>query len=240
MNIADRIKKTEKWTPAVKPQPADSRNEQIGQWAAQVAVTADPSRAFEDATTQSSSSRYSPSSALALNDYVHTTPGKSSSSSVSRFVRLAGSSSMHSSIKEAVHKSSILLVDRSDDVHSVNKTSAIADSSHEDSPNTKTGNASHAEDVSDRGVTSSSQPFSSSPLSQPTLSKIGKLALSPATVPHSQIHRLREPVSTRKLPARESIILLKASTVNGFKFPPWDKNPSADEFVPRDGVDHYT
>ncbi|RAR07644.1 cysteine proteinase [Stemphylium lycopersici] len=234
MNVADRIKKTEKWTPAAKPQPASSRNEQIGQWAAQVAVAADPSGALEEATTQSSSSRYNPSSTLAPNDNIQATPGKSSSSSsssVSRFVRRATTFSTRSSVKEAAHKSPILLIDLSDDAPSVDRTNAVADTSHEDSPNTKTGNTSHAEDVSDRDVKSSPQLL---------LSKPSKLALSPATAPHSQIHRLREPVSTRKLPARESIILLKASTVNGFKFPPWDKNPSADEFALRDGVNHYT
>jgi calpain-7 len=47
----------------------------------------------------------------------------------------------------------------------------------------------------------------------------------------SQIRRLKEPLSTRKRSKREEIIILRASVVNGFKFPPWEKMPSASEFT---------
>lgn len=43
----------------------------------------------------------------------------------------------------------------------------------------------------------------------------------------SKIKKLREPVSTRILTKAEEILLLKASKLNGFKFPPW-KNPPLD------------
>ncbi|OJD21454.1 hypothetical protein ACJ73_07203 [Blastomyces percursus] len=42
--------------------------------------------------------------------------------------------------------------------------------------------------------------------------------------------RLREPVSTRNLSNREQIILLEASKLNGFVFPPWSAVPNASEF----------
>ncbi|OAK95249.1 cysteine proteinase [Phaeosphaeriaceae sp. SRC1lsM3a] len=54
---------------------------------------------------------------------------------------------------------------------------------------------------------------------------------SPSKTVYSHVHRLTEPISTRRRAKREDIILLKASMVNGFKCPPWDRNPSPDEFV---------
>jgi hypothetical protein len=77
------------------------------------------------------------------------------------------------------------------------------------------------------------------PLLQPKLPTAGTPALAPSAASYSQIHRLPEPVSSRKLPPKESIILLKASMVNGFKFPPWDKTPSADEFALQEGADLF-
>ncbi|TKX24499.1 calpain family cysteine protease [Elsinoe australis] len=47
---------------------------------------------------------------------------------------------------------------------------------------------------------------------------------------------LREPVSTRPLSKAEQIIILKASYVNGSKFPPWQGPPDAAEFANNDGV----
>lgn len=41
---------------------------------------------------------------------------------------------------------------------------------------------------------------------------------------------LREPLSTRQLPKSEQILLLKASYLNGFKFPPWTSSPAPSEF----------
>ena len=46
----------------------------------------------------------------------------------------------------------------------------------------------------------------------------------------SKVKKLIEPKSTRSLTKKEEILLLKASFLNGFKFPPWKKPPSASEF----------
>lgn len=68
----------------------------------------------------------------------------------------------------------------------------------------------------------------------------GLLASSlPSTAPYSQIHRLREPLSTRKRSKKEDIILLKASMVNGFKCPPWKENPSSSEFELQAGAEPF-
>jgi len=45
-----------------------------------------------------------------------------------------------------------------------------------------------------------------------------------------KIKRLKHPVSNRQLHTAEKIIILKASTLNGYKFPPWPQDPSASEF----------
>jgi hypothetical protein len=64
-------------------------------------------------------------------------------------------------------------------------------------------------------------------------------AASPSTAAYSHIRRLAEPRSTRKRSKREDIILLKASMVNGFKCPPWEKNPSPEEFTLQQGQDLF-
>ncbi|KAK3702819.1 cysteine protease [Vermiconidia calcicola] len=46
---------------------------------------------------------------------------------------------------------------------------------------------------------------------------------------------LQEPQSTRKLPNHEQILLLRASYLNGFKFPPWTTPPESSEFELKDG-----
>lgn len=132
------------------------------------------------------------------------------------------------------------LVDFSDDTFPVNVPSALTDASHEDSSNAKIGHDHHTKDIRNVELIPSATPHHSSQRPQPKAPMPQTAALSPSTAPHSQIHRLREPVSTRKLPAKESIILLKASMVNGFKFPPWDKTPSADEFTSEENVAPYT
>ena len=48
---------------------------------------------------------------------------------------------------------------------------------------------------------------------------------------YSRMQTLPEPVSTRKRSRKEEIVLLKASIVDGFKCPPWDKPPISTEFT---------
>lgn len=50
---------------------------------------------------------------------------------------------------------------------------------------------------------------------------------------------LREPQSTRKLPTQEQIMLLKASYLHGFKFPPWTADPEASEFDLKPGEELF-
>lgn len=50
---------------------------------------------------------------------------------------------------------------------------------------------------------------------------------------------LEAPQSSRSLPKAEHILLLKASYLNGFKFPPWTMPPAPDEFELKDGEDLF-
>ncbi|KAF2723461.1 cysteine proteinase [Polychaeton citri CBS 116435] len=51
---------------------------------------------------------------------------------------------------------------------------------------------------------------------------------------------LKEPRSTRELSRAEQILLLRASQLNGFKFPPWKDAPSNGEFEINDGEELFT
>lgn len=55
-----------------------------------------------------------------------------------------------------------------------------------------------------------------------------------------KISVLVEPKSDRKLPTSEQILLLKASQLNGFKFPPWIKAPQDSDFQLSADQEHFT
>jgi calpain-7 len=237
MAVANRIKSTDSWTPLVAPNSSSSRHERVGHWAAHVAGTATPDPAYGSSTRSNTShgdlfSTTGPIDGLA-------TSGKSSASSLSAFLHASDVSSTVPSFKQEARQGLMPLIDLSDDASLFHIPSAITDASHKDSSNAPI-DRDHPKSVSNDGLKSSVSPHSSSPRPQSKAPEPQTAALTPSTAPHSQIHRLREPISSRKLPPRESIILLKASIVNGFKFPPWDKAPSADEFVSEEGAAPYT
>lgn len=49
------------------------------------------------------------------------------------------------------------------------------------------------------------------------------------------VPELRHPTSKRKLTTREEIIILEGAKLNGFIFPPWDRQPLPSEFAVSDG-----
>jgi calpain-7 len=51
---------------------------------------------------------------------------------------------------------------------------------------------------------------------------------------------LVEPKSDRKLPTSEQILLLRASQLNGFKFPPWTNAPQDSDFRLSNGQERFT
>ena len=50
----------------------------------------------------------------------------------------------------------------------------------------------------------------------------------------------KEPTSSRVLPRSEQILVLRASILNGAKYPPWTKEPTPDDFALKDGDDLYS
>ncbi|KAF1843876.1 cysteine proteinase [Cucurbitaria berberidis CBS 394.84] len=235
MTVADKIKNAAEWTPLAKQQPAIKLNERIDQWAAEVAVNAEPKTTFEDMASRSSSSRYGPSSTTAPVENVRATSGKSLVSSNSAPLQRE-SMPQPETPQQGVHDAPILLIDVSDDQAPSldNVPSTPADAPHEDS---------HGVDSAvSPGVGVKSSPVPQSPAPRPHQShlKADLAALSsPSTASYSHIHRLAEPVSSRKRSKREDIILLKASMVNGFKCPPWKENPSTAEFAPQQGGEPF-
>ena len=61
----------------------------------------------------------------------------------------------------------------------------------------------------------------------------------PAATTEPKPRCLKEPVSTRQLPKSEQILLLKASYLNGFKFPPWTASPVDGDFARADDEDLF-
>jgi calpain-7 len=248
MDLADRIKNDPHWRPQDEaPQPAHTKNEQIGQWAAEVAVEALVPETvsvsgFEDVLSQSALSGYGLSFTTAPVDSVSATSGKLSSSSLS----LAASSERAQEYRPyetsiVMRDTPTLLVDLSDHFFpsSVLEPIATTDARHENSPKTVSRYATAQRVPSfTTGKTSSLNPEATR--FQRRVPKEEMAPPSPSAAPYSNIHRLPEPISTRKRSKKEEIILLKASVVNGFKCPPWDKNPSAAEFVAQQGAELFT
>lgn len=70
------------------------------------------------------------------------------------------------------------------------------------------------------------------------LTRAEKIKAAPdwQSVARSQgVHNLRPPASSRKLTTREEIIILEGAKLNGFIFPPWDRQPGPAEFAAGDG-----
>ncbi|KAL1587322.1 hypothetical protein WHR41_04267 [Cladosporium halotolerans] len=55
-----------------------------------------------------------------------------------------------------------------------------------------------------------------------------------------EVSELKEPQNARTLPKSEQILLLRASMLNGLKFPPWTGEPDADEFMLRAGEELFS
>ncbi|OQO08117.1 hypothetical protein B0A48_06911 [Cryoendolithus antarcticus] len=56
----------------------------------------------------------------------------------------------------------------------------------------------------------------------------------------TRVRQLREPKNSRTITKKEHILLLKASVLNGFKFPPWTTPPAPDEFILAPGEEPFT
>jgi calpain-7 len=233
MDAAGRIKNDANWKPIGRPQQSRTKNERIGQWAAEVVSAQSPISNTGDSASQSGPSRHGLSSTTAPVDNVSIPSGKLSTSSIS-FTGKGGYGQEMGFAHKTTRSPPALLIDLHDDHFSSTydvKLSAHTDAPHEDRPSAQPIAPVDREEHSNTVI-----PL----LSPPTIHVPGNVihegvaSTMPSTAPHSHIRRLAEPVSTRKRSKREDIILLKASMVNGFKCPPWDKNPQPIEFVLQD------
>jgi hypothetical protein len=89
-------------------------------------------------------------------------------------------------------------------------------------------------------------PNATLPKPQPSaLAQLREIKGSPSTLTTSsneltaRIRKLTEPVSVRVLPQKEEILLLRASKLNGFAFPPWRAPPDSAEFALVDGAEAF-
>lgn len=227
MDIADRIKTAKNWTPLISQQPEETKHEQIGQWAANVEMPAASTSVHDDLASQSSSSYRDLSSINLPIEQIPNASGQSSASSV--FLARSGRANESKQPGKATTNASTSLHDLSDQQAPFSHKkvlSSIAKGEHATA--IKTSLAPSPETLS--------LPVTPSLHLQQSLINGKAASQSPAVASYSQIHRLKEPVSSRKRSKKEDIILLKASIVNGFKCPPWDKNPSPSEFALQAGV----
>lgn len=247
IDVADRIKKSEKWTPSVDPNTTEA---QIGRRAASIDPRHSLGTAYQDAGSvwPGSSSHHGtlehtprsgpPEDLLSAsgNSPISSTifPPRTQHLSVERLgSTLYRDDSRHISMP---------LLDLSDDQSQSQYGSwrTRADTQHEGNQQT------HNMEPLNSGSVSEATQSVFSPLSQFDYQRASTAADGSAEralekakasnfVSPVHVHRLIEPLSTRKRTRKEDIILLKASVVNGFKCPPWDKSPAAAEFLWENG-----
>lgn len=240
MNVAGRIKNDTNWKPSVEPPQARTRNERIDQWATEV-VSAQSSTGLEDIISQSSLLRRGLSSTIAPVDDTSALSGQYSASSVSFGGRneYAHNSERRQQSVQPAHE---LLIDIAEAplLSSDLKLSLPTDAGYEGKPKHDLWDAPNAQmsQTSPAAAVSSHSPRAQHPEQDARQDQTTPLA--PSIAAYSHIQRLAEPVTTRRRSKREDIILLKASMVNGFKCPPWDRNPTTDEFVPQPGAELFT
>ncbi|KAF2175919.1 calpain-like protease palB/rim-13, partial [Zopfia rhizophila CBS 207.26] len=236
MDAAERIKSTEQWLPqsrslAESAQPK-TKHEEIGMWAASVAQAASHATALVESSSDTLNNSVSESSVPLLD--------LSSSSAPS--LAIAGAAP---TIPGNFYTSTPPDIAESKDAHGLSTLK----------PTQKSGAVGSLIDLQQRPScerqvgNAQPQPVAHTHSSSQTVGTIAQgitritadsvVAAASATGPRTQVRRLVEPTSTRELPTKERILLFKASVVNGFKFPPWEKNPSSSEFALEVGADLF-
>lgn len=254
MDVADRIKNAKDWTPIVQQQLKNTKHAQIGQWAATVDASERPGPAYDEATSPPSSFLQS-NSPTAAPTSTHSTPGKLPVLSVSGSPQNTLDQSMNPYFDQDDLISFIDFPSKHPSQLHDNGRMAEADLLHKDNSEAHGGVKSNV-DTSFETFGMVAQPLTpSSPLVQHQPSNksnttaaaavaaaaqpASSMPIAPTLASRSHIHRLIEPRSTRMRSRKEEIILLKASVVNGFKCPPWEKIPGPAEFTLQDGQELF-
>ena len=245
MDVADRIKNSKEWAPLAPPKQERTKNEEIGRWAADVAQSAASAAPYQGASPQ-------PAAALLVD--ISSTPAvaqntraASGNSLTPTSTTIVGSQNAHDSVdlkgarKGDIFGSLIDLSNRRFNPLDANATSPYVDATPYTNPQPIVKNESDVEKapiVAPKAGQGLISPPADVQCHDLHIQNSTGSAVPPAS--HSHVRRLKEPISTRKLTKKEEIILLKASVVNGFKCPPWDKNPASAEFALEDGADLFS
>lgn len=239
MDVADRIKMSKDWSPLAQQQPENNMTAQIDQWAANVDVSASPGPAYEGTSSLQSLSPFSTSPSAAPAN-TRSVSGNLPFSSVSFPPQNIPFANL---VRDDFQNTSNSLIDFSDDdprLPYINKWDAHADMrskehSHGGGERPSIGKSPQIIPKAPSPLTPTIFTSAYLPQQQASNPAAGGSAtaapIAPKLASASHVHRLVEPVSTRKRSRKEDIILLKASVVNGFKCPPWDKNPAPADFV---------
>jgi calpain-7 len=240
MTAAGRIKNDVNWRPTVETAHTTSQRVNVSQWVTEIASVESTTPGFADTASQSSLSRRGLSSTTGP---VSNASGPSGKNSIFPFSSSGpGRSTGVPVCDEGVQcHPPPLLIELSDDHFSSlsdHRSMAPTDPRHE--ARLEAVHRSNTDAHVSPGVVVNSSSLSASEPSLGAVTHEGSASLAPATASYSQIRRLPEPFSTRKRSKREDIILLKASMVNGFKCPPWDKSPAASEFSTQQSHELFT
>jgi calpain-7 len=240
MTAAGRIKNDANWKPTVKTAHTTSQRVDVGQWVTEIASVESTTPGSADTASQSSLSRQGLSSTTGP---VSNASGSSGKDSIFPFYSdgPGGGTGVPVCDEEVQHHPPPLLIELSDDHFS--SLSDLRSSAPTDARHEARLEAVHRFNTGAHVSPGAVIDASSLPASEPLLGAVtheGSASLSPTTASYSHIRRLPEPVSTRKRSKREDIILLKASMVNGFKCPPWDKSPAPSEFSTQQGHEIFT
>lgn len=241
MDVADRIKTSSDWTPFVR-QPKTTKDMQIGQWAANIEVSSTPGPSNKEAASLESSSVYSLSQNAPLAE-TRSASGNSPFSSNSFSLQSILGAGLYPDDRQPA---STPLIDLSEvqssptRKHDLNANADLRCKARSMSLGDRSVDAGllpRAPSVSKKAG-AASQHLTSSTLVAATAS--GSMTpVAPKLASPSHIHRLTEPVSTRRRSKKEDIILLKASVVNGFKCPPWNGTPAPTDFTTQNGQDLF-
>jgi calpain-7 len=230
MDTADRIKKSENWTPLAPPV-----RQSVEQWAADVLPGSPP---HEASSAQSMSSVLAD---LSLNSTGNTraTSGKSHTLSSTT---LQASQNMHDPADLRISKSGIFdshvgLSKRRLDLLNMNPASPLVNNQPKANP--------QGDGYVNDGLSIAQSLVVTPKLDQPSASppmhiQCDEQHQGPPIASQPRVRKLAPPVSTRKLTKKEQILLLKASVVNGFKCPPWDANPASSEFALGEEAEMFT
>jgi calpain-7 len=252
IDTADRIKNSDEWTPSVDP---NTKEAQIGRWAASIDPRYSPGPAYQE--VGSAWPDPSPHQSTLEHTLQSRRPGDFSSASgkspvssvsfPSRTQQLYAERTGSTLYRDDSRHTSMPLIDLSDD-----QSQTLYENSRETSADTQHKGNKNVSDNSllDAGSTPETAQSALSALSRSDYQRSitaandsAEMALERARaaklVSPTHIHRLTEPLSTRKQSRKEDIILLKASVVNGFKCPPWDKTPAAADFLPENGQELF-